>query len=344
MGSKSITMADIAKLAGVSASTVSRALNHNERIPEETRNRILKIAQDNNYQLDYRARNFRLQRTQTIAAVVPFSKHSHRRVSDPFYLEMLGVMIDELADRDYGLLVSRVRGSSKLWYEQNMSPKRYDGLIVLAREIDDPGIQALQDMDVNFVVWGAPLPEQEYVSVGYSGTDGVRQAVRHLTGLGRKRIGFIGGNEDYTDTWLRREGYRLGLEDAGLAYQEAFVVYSDYTAESGCEAMERLLRQTPGMDAVVICSDLMAVSAMNVLQNRGLAVPDDIALVGYDDIPLASYCSPALTTLRQDISLAGKLLVEKLFSIMLGSPTESTLLTEELILRDSTDRKPSSDR
>jgi len=333
-------MADIAKFAGVSISTVSRALNGHKSIPQATRDRILQIAREHKYQLNSQARNFRLQRTQTIAAVVPFGKHSHRQVSDPFYTEMLGAIIDELAEKDYGLLISRVRGYSESWYQDFFQSKRYDGLIILAREQKDPRIAMLSGTGVPFVVWGAPLPGQEYVSVGYSGTLGIQKAVRHLVSLGRQKIGFIGGNEFLTDTSLRIGGYRKGLLEAEIPFDDRFVSYSDYTAESGCAAAVQLLKARPELDSLIICSDLMAVSVINVLGSLGYRVPEDIAVVGYDDIYIASYCKPKLTTLRQDIRKSAGLLVEKLYSIMNGQPTSGTTLQEELIIRESSGAQP----
>jgi DNA-binding LacI/PurR family transcriptional regulator len=328
-------MADIAKLAGVSPSTVSRALSGQGRILEETRQRIHVIAKEHNYQPNVQAKNFRLKRTQTIAAVIPFSEDGHRQVADPFYLQMVGDIIDELADRGYAFLVSRLRGSDGREYRRYAASNRSDGMIILAREVDDPGIKALEELGIDFVVWGAPLKDQAYVSVGYSGVKGVRQAVNHLSQQGCRRIGFIGGNADVTDTWLRLKGYKLGLEDAGLPFEEDLVATSYFTPETGQKAMRRFLEQIPDLDSVFIASDFMAIAAMDVIHEFGLRVPQDIAVVGYDDIPFAAFCNPPLTTLRQDIYRSSKLLVEKLFQLMEGEPASSVELEEELIIRAS---------
>jgi DNA-binding LacI/PurR family transcriptional regulator len=337
-----LTMSDIGKLAGVSASTVSRALNNSSAIPKATRDRILKIAHEHNYVLDARAQNFRLRRSKTIATVFPYMGQSRRLISDPFYLEITGAVTDALADLDYDMILARVPSVDDGWCLRYVMNRRVDGLILIDRAVKDPTIETLLRLGADFVVWGPPLPGQDCISVGGDSVAGAALAVRHLAGLGRRRIGFIGGHGGMAETYLRRQGYEQGLQECGLPCDERLVAYTDFTPQAGHTAMMTLLERQPELDAVFICSDFMSVAAMEVLRGSGRQVPADVSVVGYDDIPLAAYCTPRLTTIRQQIQAGGRLLVEKLFDLVEGRPTASAVLPVELIVRDSCGAKPNS--
>lgn len=331
-----LTMSDIGKLAGVSASTVSRALNGSPSIPETTRERILKIAQEHNYRVDTRAQNFRLQRSQSIATVFPFNnERSERLISDPFYLEIISALTDELAHYDYDMLLARVPSFDDEWCLRYVLNKRVDGIFIIDRAVEDRGIEKLIELNAPFVVWGPPLPHQAGVYVGCASADGGAEAVRHLIRLGRRKIGFIGGDGSMVETHLRRQGYEQALQEANLTVDENLIAYTDFTPQAGHNAMHRLLERAPDLDAVFLCSDFMSVAALEVLRAEGRRVPEDVAVIGYDDIPLAAYCSPRLTTVRQPIHEGGRLMVQKLFDLIEGKPTESTILPYELIIRDS---------
>lgn len=330
-----ITMADIARLAGVSPSTVSRAMSNSPSIPPETRQRILDIARQHNYRIDTRAQNFRLQRTQTIATVFPYRGASKRLISDPFYLEITGAITDELANYDYDMILARVPTFDDEWCLRYVMNNRVDGIILIDRGVEDKGIEKLRELGANFLVFGPPLPHQPMITVGCNTVEGAATAVRHLIQLGRRRIGFIGGNEGMVETYLRRQGYERALKESGLPVDEIIITYTDFTPQAGLTAMTELLDRDPNLDAVFLCSDFMAVSAMEVLRLRGRIVPDDVSIIGYDDIPLAAYSNPRLTTVRQPIHDAGRLLVRKLFDMLDGKPVEPTVLPFELIIRDS---------
>lgn len=337
-------MADIGRLAGVSASTVSRALNNSPAIPEATKQRILKIATDHNYQLNTQAQNFRLQRSKTIATVFPYSGDSDRLISDPFYLEILAAITDELAGYDYDLILSRVPSYDDAWCQQYVMNKRVDGFIFVDRALDDTSLATLKKLNANYVVWGIPLENQNYVSVGCNSFEGGRTAVRHLANLGRQKIAFIGGHEGMVATSLRHRGYQQGLADCGLPYRPELVRYTDFTPHVADVAIQAILQAEPDVDAVFLCSDFMAVAVMEVLRANGRSVPQQVSVIGYDDIPLAAYCSPRLTTIRQDLHRGAALLIEKLFDMMDGKPVQSTMLPIELIVRDSCGASPNHTR
>lgn len=288
-----------------------------------------------NYVLDVRAQNFRLRRSQTIAVVFPYVGESHRMISDPFYMEVIGGITDELHNYDYDLIVARVASDDEEWCLRYIMNKRVDGIIIVDRSLEDKGINKLRELGANFVVWGPTLENQGYVSVGGNSIKGAAMAVRHMAGLGRRRIGFIGGHQDMVETYLRRIGYGQGLDEAHLPLDESLVEYTDFSPQAGQRAIINLLDRAPDMDGVLICSDFMSIGAMQVISARGLRVPGDISVVGYDDIQLASHCNPRLTTIRQEMHEGGRLLVRKLFDIMEGIPAEPEMLPITLIVRDS---------
>lgn len=330
-----VTIADVARAAGVSTSTVSRALNNHAAIPEMTRQQIQAVANALHYRPNVRARNFRLQRSQTIATLFPYQDASRRPISDPFYLEIMGAITDELDQYGYDSIIARVHIESDDWCHRYVLDKRVDGLLLIDRALDDVGIQTLQELDAKFVVWGAALPQQPYVSVGCDSRAGARDAVCHLAATGRRRIGFIGGFKSMVETTARRQGYADGLEDSGLTLDEGLVIFTDFTPEAARTAVHDLLNRAPDLDGIFACSDFMAVGVMEVLRQMGRKVGREIAVVGYDDIPLAAYCSPPLTTIHQPIQAGGRLMVQKLFALLDGQAVESSVMPHQLVVRAS---------
>lgn len=330
-----MTMTDISQLAGVSVSTVSRALNGSTAIPEATRERIVRIARDHNYVVDGRARNFRLQRSQTLALVFPYLGDSRRMISDPFYMEIMGAITDALDDYDYDVVVSRVPALDDSWCQKYASQQRVDGVFVVDRSVDDVSLQTLKSLGANVVIWGAPMPEDDLVSVGCDSIAGGRKAVEHLLSLGRRRIGFIGGPQGMVETHQRYIGYQQALEAAGMSLCPERVAFTDFTPAQGVAAAERMLVAEPDLDGLFVCSDFMSIGIMESLRAQGRRVPDDISLVGYDDIQLAEFCSPPLTTIRQPIEQGGRLMVAKMLELIDGHATESATLPINLIVRES---------
>jgi DNA-binding LacI/PurR family transcriptional regulator len=331
-----VTMVDIGRIAGVSSSTVSRALSNHPAIPEETRKHIQEIAEQMNYRVDNRARNFRLQRSQTIATVFPYQGRSQRQISDPFYLEILGAVTEELDRHEgYDVIVSRVNTEDDQWVTRYVQDKRVDGIILIDRAVKDKTIDLLQELGSCFVVWGPALPDQQYVSVGCDSKRGAISAVRHMVNLGRRKIALIGGNARMVETNQRYLGYRQGILECGLEYTDDLVAYTDFTPQASSFAVRGLAERHPDLDGVFVCSDFMAMAVMEVLRSLGRDVPQHVSVVGYDDISLAAYCTPRLTTIHQPIHEGGRLMAQKLFSLMDGRPTESLILPLELVVRDS---------
>lgn len=334
MASK-FTMADIAKLAGVSTSTVSRALKGHQSIPDVTRQRILKIAKEHHYVLNTRARNFRLQQSQTIATVFPYKGDSKRMISDPFYMEILGAVADALDPHHYDLMISRVPLDNQDWCVDYVQHKRVDGIIIVDCAVEDMNIERLQELGALFVVLKPPAPDQTYISVGGYSYESSIKAVQHLYHLNRRKIGFIGGNQDMVETHLRYEGYKQGLSELGLTHDERLIEFTDFSPQAGADATRALLKRVPDLDAIFVCSDYMAIAAIQVLVENNRAIPQDVSIVGYDDIHLALHSTPPLTTIRQHTHISGHLLVQKLLDLIDGKPVESEFVPTELIVRAS---------
>ncbi len=329
------TMSELAALAGVSSSTVSRALNRHPSIPEATRAKIQALALRHRYRINAQAQNLRLRRSLTVAAIFPQGKGSGRLMSDPFYLEIVGAISDELSLHGYDLLVSLSREAGTDWYERYLLDKRADGLLVLERDVAQKAVTQLQRAGVPFVVWGPVLPGQSYVSVGGDSYGGAKRAVRHLLATGRKTVGFVGGDRSMVETAERYRGYKDALQETGLESREALVAFTDYTPREAKDAVRGLLAATPELDALFFCSDFMALAAFETLVETGKRVPADVAVIAYDDIPLAEHCQPSLSTVRQEVYAGGRLLVKKLLALLAGDDVSAEMLPVTLKIRAS---------
>jgi len=192
------------------------------------------------------------------------------------------------------------------------------------------------DQGTRCVRWGAVLPDQPDVSVGCDNVSGGRDVTAHLLAQGCQRIAFLGdASSHYPEFFDRYRGYTRALSDAGLDAESLLQVNAESTERSGYEALETLLARGVAFDGVFAASDLIAIGAMRALADHGLKVPEDVALAGFDDIPMASFVNPPLTTVLQDTKLAGEILVDNLLSLIRGQPAESGMLPAKLIVRKS---------
>lgn len=326
-------MSDIARLAGVSESTVSRALSNSPLINVETRERIQTIAREHNYSINKQAQNLRLQSSRTISVVIPIDHEPKQHVSDPFFLELLGAIADAITESDYEMLLSRVHRRD--WRRRVASHSYVDGLVIIGQsDLHNDINDFASSNNLPLVVWGAKFPEQSYISVGSDNRLGGRLATEHLITHGRKRILFL-GDPNLPEVGLRLQGYQDAHRRAGLAGDPALVIPSSFTSEGAAAAMTEVLNRQLTFDAVFASSDVLASVAVNHLNAARLAVPGDVAVVGYDDISLARYMAPALTTVSQGIYQGGHKLVENLFEQINHRETESEVMTPELVIRAS---------
>jgi DNA-binding LacI/PurR family transcriptional regulator len=335
MSKKSVkTIADIARLAGVSKSTVSRALNDSPLIGTETKERIRNIARQHNFQVNVPARQLSMKQSRTIAFVT-HAYHKEFSVADLFGLEIMGGISTGLHANGYDMLVIHMDPRDTGWAHQYLDTGRVDGFILMTSTRKQYHIKALVEMGAPFIVWGIPLPNHSYPSVTGDNFSGGKLATDHLIRLGRERIAFLGGPAEEMEVQLRYNGYEAALIGAGKNIDSTLIAHGDYSNTSGADAMKRLLEKAPDLDAVFVNSDLMAIAAMDVIREHGRRVPEDVAVVGYDDLSIAEHSNPPLTTIRQNIPLAGKLLAQNLIQYLQTGVVTNVSIPVELVVRKS---------
>ena len=329
-----LQMVDIARLAGVSVSTVSRALNGSELVNAETRQRVADLARSLNYSINFGARNLRLQENKTVAVVVPFDASSRQHISDPFFLSIVGSIADALTDRGYDMLLSRVDAEhldlASHWFDSGKAI----GVILIGqwRHHDQLNEMALRKLPL--VVWGGEMPQQLYCSVGGDNALGGALATRHLLAQGRRRIAFI-GDAQLPEVWLRRQGYAQALAEAGVTPDAALELAAPFEPGVATGIVRRFCEAQRDFDAVVCCSDVLALLMIQALRATGRSVPEDVAVTGYDDMALAAYCDPPLTTVHQPVAEAGAELVEALLGQLRGERPGPRTMPVYLKLRES---------
>jgi len=327
-------ISDIASLAGVSKSTVSRALNNSPLIGQETRERIQAIARKHDFKINMPARRLSLKQSNTIAFVT-HAYHKDFSVADLFGLEIMGGVSQGLYAHGYDMLVVHVNPHETEWAHQYLDTGRADGFILMTSTRKQSHIQALLEMDAPFIIWGAPPLDARYCSVTGDNVSGGRIATEYLIGLGRKRIAFIGGPQEELEVQRRFDGYQNALLASQRTLDPALVAYGDFSNTSGAVAMEQILANAPDVDAVFVNSDLMAIAAMDVIREHGRRVPDEVAVVGYDDLSIAEHSNPPLTTIRQNIPIAGRMLAENLVKYLESEKVTNVTIPVELIVRKS---------
>lgn len=329
-----LQMADIARLAGVSTSTVSRALAGSKLVNEETRTRIMELARSLKYTINIGAQNLRLKQNRTIGVVIPYDSATRQHLSDPFFLSMLGSLADALTEQGFDMLVSRVDAEELDAAAAPFDTGRVIGIVLIGQWRHHDQLNQLAARHVPIVVWGAQLPQQLYCTVGGDNVSGGDLAVSHLLQQGRQRIAFF-GDINLPEVGQRYEGYCKALQRAGMPIDPALQVSVAFLPDSGRQAVQELLRREVRFDAIFAGSDLLAMTAINTLRTHGLEVPRQIAVVGYDDIELSTYFHPPLTTIRQPIRAAGRALVASLLELIEGRPAPSLQLPTQLMARES---------
>lgn len=329
-----IKMADIAKLAGVSTSTVSRALSDHKSIPQALRDRIAALAQAHGYVVNQSARSLRLQRTHVIGVVVPLGHEREQLISDPFFLEMIGRLADEITGRGYEVLLKKVVAPRTGWLRRIVQSHRSDGLLVIGQSDQHDALNALADEYRPLVVWGGDIAGRRYCTVGTDNVAGARMAVQHLIAQGRRRIAFL-GPPGAPEVELRRAGYLQALSEAGLTPEPDLFAPAHFTIETAQPTVQALVNSGAAFDAVFAASDLIAMTAVQTLNQAGRSVPEQVSVVGFDDIALARHGAPPLTTVRQDMAAGARGMVDLLFSRIEGGAPASVFMAPELIVRQT---------
>ncbi|GAB1794463.1 LacI family DNA-binding transcriptional regulator [Priestia megaterium] len=331
------TIKDIARVAGVSVTTVSRALNGYSDVNEKTRQKIAAVAKELNYSPNTLARGLVMQKSKTIGLLV--SGISRESVKDNFTFEVLCGVNERASTLGYDLILfnTNTMMQREKTYTQLCRERRVDGAIIQGIKKEDPYLKEVVESDIPCVLVDIPVHSN---SVGYVTTDnalGAKKAVEHLASLGHQHIGMINGHEDAFVSQERLNGYREALKKCGLSFRSEWVVSGNFEEKKAEKAARELINRHKEVTAIFCASDLMALGALKACKELGLQVPKDISIVGYDNIVLASYSSPNLTTVGQEVYQIGYQAADLLIEMLEGKETNmKRYLDTKLIIREST--------
>ena len=334
MSRKTTRLEDIARLAGVSIATASRALNDNPAVNDRTKQLIWKLAKEHDYPFRRHMPAGPIGAQGTIALVVPRPQGREGRLSDPFFLELLAGVGEAARERGCDLLMSHISPANHDELSSALNTSRADGVIFLGQSSLHSAFNRLVDADHRFVVWGAELPEQDYCSIGSDNISGGRRATLHLARLGRKRIVFL-GDLDPPEAMQRHRGYLDALAQAGLEVDVELITPAHFEVESAEAAVDALIRRGLDFDGVVAASDQIALGAVRALLHAGIDVPGQVSVIGFDNVPFSRYSRPALSTIAQDTMKAGRLMVSKLLDHGGATAGRSERVPTELIVRET---------
>lgn len=322
-----ITMEDLAEIAGVSAITVSRALRNSPLVTEKTRAKVRAIAEEQGYRLNISARNLRLRRSYSIAVVVEMTPAANRPMSDPYPLDLLGGITQELTTSGYSVLLT-----SKQLID-TAPVQSADGMILLGQGPHGEAVQAVQRTGLPLVVWGAPDAEHPCILVGSDNRAGGARVAEYFQSSERKQMIFL-GDLDHAEIMERYIGFTETLGESGKSVR--VLKPQAFTFEAGYDCMSALLNEHgPAFDAVFAASDLLAMGVIRALGEHKLSVPQQVSVVGYDDTPSAATFVPPLTSVHQYLRDGGVLLAKKILGMIEGDPVESETLGINLMVRQT---------
>lgn len=331
MAGKIRTIYDLAELAGVSAATVSRALAGKNMVNSKTSERIRKLAEKHDFRPSALARNLRTKQRGAIGVVVPLGHDRGQHLSDPFFMTLIGSLADELAERGFELMLSRVIPNQDNWLSKLIDADRVDGFIVIGQSDQSPVLDRIASDYLPLVAWGGFVQGQIHCSVGTDNFLGGRIATQHLIDRGCRRIAFL-GNPQALEPSLRLEGAKAAIRARDDI--ELVDAPTHFASEvSGSDINQFLSDSAVPPDGIFAASDLIALTAIQVLATRGLSVPGDVKVVGYDDLYMAQTSAPPLSTVRQNIAGGATHLVDSLMKRIAGETTGSVILNPELIVR-----------
>jgi LacI family transcriptional regulator len=336
------TLKDLAAELGLSVTTISRALAGYDDVAEATRLRVLQAAEEMGYVPDVTARRLQKGRTDTLGFVIPTFGP---RFSDPFFSELLAGIGNEAARHRYDVLVSTHppdTAQEQDAYRRMAAGRRVDGLLVVRTRVQDWRISYLSELRFPFVAFGRCDLDVDFAYVDADGARGMELVTQHLIDQGHRQLAYIAAPHGLMFGEHRQAGFEAAMQRNGLSLRPEYVVVGDLTEAGGFEATKELLGLSPMTTAIVACNDLMAIGAISAVQRHGLQVGCDVAVTGFDDIPLAEHCHPALTTVRQPIYEIACRVCRMLVEMIRGEPLEQrqVLLQPELVVRDSSGPSP----
>ncbi len=335
------TLEEVAARAGVGRGTASRVINGSPRVSDRTRAAVEQAVADLGYVPNRAARALAANRADAVALVIP--EPETRLFAEPYFSDIIRGVACELADTDLQLLLTLVRtAKERQRLADYLAAHRVDGVLMISAHAADPLPDVLDRIDIPAVLGGRRSARETVAHVDSDNLGGARSAVTHLAERGRRTIATITGSLDMYTAQCRLDGYREALDAADLPRDPDLVERADFTEEGGRRAMAALLARRPDLDAVFAASDVMAAGARRVLRQHGRKVPDDVALVGYDDSPVARHMDPPLTSVRQATEEMGRAMVRVLLEQMATRESATVpgarphlVLPAELVPRDS---------
>jgi DNA-binding LacI/PurR family transcriptional regulator len=330
MNNKKATVYTVAKHAGVSIATVSRTLAGSRKVTTETRERVMQAVEDLNFEPNPSARRLAHKKTETIALVFP-------DISGPFYSTVIRGVEQEAGRHDHNVLIYGTHGKEGSGRYLRTLTSKVDGLIIMARSVDEESLWSLERQDVPFVLLGHSNAQLQCSTIEVDNELGAHKAAVHLLGHGHQRIGIITGPENSPDNKGRLQGYKKALLDAGISLQPSLVIPGNFKYEGGQIAIHKLLESNLRPTAILAANDEMAIGALDAARQRSLRIPEELAVIGFDDIQMSALTHPSLTTVRQPMQLLGETAVTLLFDRLQNSnglPRHEVLDTK-LVVRQS---------
>jgi DNA-binding LacI/PurR family transcriptional regulator len=326
------TLDQVAERAGVGRGTVSRVINGSPQVSEHTRRAVEAAVAELGYVPNLAARALVTRRTDAVALVI--SESEERVFSEPFFAGVVRGISARVAEAGRQLVLALAGGQERP-LERYLTPQHVDGVLLVSLHGDDPLPELLRRRGLPVVLGGRPPSGYRGAYVDVDNVGGARAGVAHLIARGRRRIATIGGPFDMGAGQDRLAGYRAALAAAGLDEDPALVIEGDFSEVSGLQAMRKLLSDHADLDAVFAANDLMAIGALRALRDAGRRVPEDVAVVGFDDSPLSRVTEPPLSTVRQPIEEMGREMADMLLRLADADTHESAVLPTELVVRAS---------
>ncbi len=341
-----VSIKDVAKAAGVSHSTVSRALSNSPLIPESTRLRIERVAQKMGYSPNAIARGLVMQRTHAIGVIVT-------TIEDPFVAEVVRGIEEVAGDHGYRVFLGTSHNdpAREVNLVRALREWRVDGVIVASSRVGALYQPLLKEIDAPIILINNQKQQKpgtrrnaranDIRSVAVDDTKGGALATQHLISQGHRVIGYLGGPRENTANRNRLTGYRRALKAADISYEPALVQSGSGRVESGEQSLAFFAR-SPAPTAIFCYNDITAIGALSALKHHGLRVPEDVSLVGFDDIPFAQYVDPPLTTIHQPKDEMGRLAMKMLIDLLDGKKVADVVVPGKLIVRESTCVRPAA--
>jgi len=323
---------DVAKAAGVSVATVSKVLNGYTTVNEKTKERVLQFVKELQFRPNSAARSLVGRRSMTIGMFLTTG------LAHPFFTQILSGMEQALKSKGYDLIyLAQLSWNKEYSFVRHCQSRNVEGVVVFGFQHEDMSFDELIESGIPTLFIDLDVREGRAGYISSDNQEAVQHAVQYLYGLNHHKISFLTGNKDSYVGISRLKGYRAGLAQAGIPYQDCYVSEGDFTRETGYLAMNKLLELSEPPTSVICCSDMSAIGAMEAIRDAGLSVPEDISVIGFDDIELASMVSPAITTVRQDMMTIGRRSIELLDDLIHDDklPPPEEIIPTELIIRNT---------